>query len=218
MTGRAVEGVGMEEARRDGVHPRGRVVRAGPVDGDAAVADRLQLRDIERQAEHVLEADELVAAMAQHPRDRRISERRELHLQRRMTQRERLFDGLELRRGGKVAEAKSSQLVRRRPRARVHRDAAADRRHDDLAAPQPGGRGAGELHEHRAFGALDPGGERGGGKHDRRTAYMPRTTRTTRIRAPLQPKSLSPPRTPRTLSEDLKWLCALGDLRGERLL
>ena len=181
VAGGAVERVGMKEARGHGIHPGGRVVGAGLLYGDAAVADRLQSGGIERQAEHVLEADELVAAMAEHPRDRRVSERRELHLQRRMTERERLFDGLELGRGREVAKAQPRQLVRRRSRSRVHRDTAADRRHDDLPAAQPRRRGAGELHEHRAFGALDPGGKRGSGKHDRRTAYMPRTTRTTRI-------------------------------------
>ena len=80
--------------------------------------------------------------------------------------------------GGKSAEAQPGQLVRRRAGARVHGDAAGNRRDDDLAAPQPRRRGPGELHEHRALGAFDSGGERGSGEHDRRTAYMPRTTHT----------------------------------------
>ena len=182
VTGRAVERVGIEKAGGDGVHPRRGVLRAGTVDRDVARADLLQARDIERQTEDVLESDELVTAVAQHPRDGRISERRELHLQWRVTQRERFFD-CPLARPWEESrpEAKSSQLVRRRARPRVHRHAAANRRYDDLAPPQPRRRGARELHQHRALGAFNPGGERGSSKHDRRTAYRPAARLTTRF-------------------------------------
>ena len=126
-----------------------------------------QVRDVERQTEHVLEADELVSPLAQHLRDDRIAEGGELDLERRVPKRERFLDHLEVSRERQVPEAKPGQLVRRRAGARVHGDPAGNRRDDNLAAPKPRRRGPGELHEHRALRPFDSGRERGGGEHDR---------------------------------------------------
>src|SRR5262245_59446149 len=69
VAGWAVEGVGVKKARGDGIHPGPGVVGACPLDRDGRADGVFHRFDVERKPKYVLEADELVAAPAQHARD-----------------------------------------------------------------------------------------------------------------------------------------------------
>ena len=131
VTGRPIERVGVEKPGRDRVHPPVSLSRARAQDDDRSVGRALRqaVDDVlrQRQAQHVLEADELVTAACESLGDGGIGERREFDLNRTLALVELVLELVERTVLRHAIEAETGDFVERRSGLDEYRRASGDR-------------------------------------------------------------------------------------------